>query len=321
MDPNAQNPNQPPRDWQPQQPTGPAPSYPQNPPASGHSPLGNAFDSNGNWQKPVEPALPTPQPLQSSYPTSPQQPHQQSPQQPGGSYNSDQFAPTQYGSQYSSQPQQHQSQQYSHQQPAPKASSGYGVEERPRKGKGRDLNLSKGEVILSDVRRHPIGVLQIYFVAGFVLLALLFGAGALVRYLNSTPQDGIVGGSAFPFPTSLITGLAFGLAILTVVIATIAIHVYRGNRLFVTNESVIQFVQRSLFDTKQQTIGLGNIEDVSYEQSGVMPHIFHYGTIRLSTEGEETTYYFRYAAHPKEQADKIIDAQEQFNRLHPEHHY
>jgi len=185
----------------------------------------------------------------------------------------------------------------------------------------RQLNLSKGEYIISDVRRHPIGVLQIYFVATFLLLVLLFGGGALVRYVSTTPQEGIVGGSAFPFPVELITGLAFGLGLLTVVIAAIAIHVYRGNRLFVTNESVIQHVQTSLFSTKQQTIGLGNIEDVSFEQSGIFPHMFHYGTIRLSTEGEETTYYFRFASHPKEQADKITDAQEAFNRLHPEHHY
>lgn len=279
MDPYANNPGEPQKEWQPSQP-----AQPQPPQAQPQSPYGAAFN---NWQQPVAQSPQQPQ--------APAQPPQPSPYQPPHPY-----APSPYSS--PAQPPR----------PAP--------EPQPLKGKGKHLNLSRGEVVLSDVRRHPIGVLQIYFVAAFVLLALLFGGGALVMYLNSTSHEGIVGGTAFPFPTTLITGLAFGLGLLTVVIAAIAIHVYRGNRLFVTNESIIQFIQTSLFSTKQQTISLGNIEDVSYEQSGVMPHIFNYGTIRLSTEGEETTYYFRYAAHPKDQAAKINDAQEAFIRTHPGEH-
>lgn len=214
------------------------------------------------------------------------------------------------------------SQAHSPQQPHWSAPTPAGItpHQGPISRAAKSLHLSKGEYVINDVRRHPIGVLQIYFVASVVLLALTFGSGALVRYLQTTPQEGIVGGSAFPFPIELLTGLAFALGLMTVVIAAIAVHVYRGNRLFVTNESVIQHVQTSLFSTKEQTISLGNIEDVSYEQSGIMPHIFHYGTVRLSTEGEETTYYFRYASHPKEQVTRIIEAQESFNNVHPDNH-
>ena len=182
----------------------------------------------------------------------------------------------------------------------------------------RHLNMSKGEVLLREIRRHPIGVLQIYFVAAIVLLALLVGGGALVRYIQTAPPEGIITDQAFPFPVETITWLAFGLGLMAVVISAIAIHVYNGNRLYLTNESVIQRVQSSLFHTKEQQIPLSNIEDVSYEQNGLFPHIFHYGTIRLSTEGEETTYYFRFAASPKEQVFHIVNAQEEFIRKHPE---
>jgi hypothetical protein len=40
-------------------------------------------------------------------------------------------------------------------------------------------------------------------------------------------------------------------------------------------------------------IDLSSIEDTSFSQAGVVQKIFGYGTFRLSTVGDETTYTFK----------------------------
>jgi uncharacterized membrane protein YdbT with pleckstrin-like domain len=182
------------------------------------------------------------------------------------------------------------------------------------------LNISAGEKVLSEMRRHPIGVLQIYISATLVLLALLVAAGVLVKFAHGHQSD-VVSGGPVNLPVGAILGIAAILGLLIVVIAAISIRVYHGNRLYLTNESVIQRIQNSLFDTREQQISLSRIDDVTYEQNGLLQHMFNYGTLRLSTEGEETTYYFHYAMNPRDEAARIVNAQEEFEHYHAPHRY
>ena len=71
------------------------------------------------------------------------------------------------------------------------------------------------------------------------------------------------------------------------------IMVYRGNKLFITNKHVIQMIMVSPMASSVNMIDLPSIEDTSFSQDGVMQKIFGYGTFRLSTVGEETTYTFK----------------------------
>lgn len=80
-----------------------------------------------------------------------------------------------------------------------------------------------------------------------------------------------------------------------VTIGLISYTVYRGNRLFVTNKHVIQMIMKSTVSTSVNTIDLSSIEDVSFHQDGLMQKIFGYGTFRLSTIGDETTYTFPFS--------------------------
>lgn len=70
---------------------------------------------------------------------------------------------------------------------------------------------------------------------------------------------------------------------------------YDGNRLFVTNKHVIQMVMTSPLASSVNMIDLASIEDASFAQNGILPKMFRYGTFRLSTIGDETTYTFDYA--------------------------
>lgn len=85
------------------------------------------------------------------------------------------------------------------------------------------------------------------------------------------------------------------LVITALMIGAVALIVYRGNRLFITNKHAIQMVMKSPVATSMNMIDLPSIEDASFHQNGLTQKILKYGTFRLSTIGDETTYTFTYS--------------------------
>jgi uncharacterized membrane protein YdbT with pleckstrin-like domain len=97
----------------------------------------------------------------------------------------------------------------------------------------------------------------------------------------------------------------------------IVVWVYQNNKFFLTNESVIQEIQTTLFAHNEQTVSLSNIEDASYTQHGLVQQLLGYGSIRLSTEGDETTYRFHYVTNPKKHIATLNNAVEAFKNGRP----
>lgn len=185
--------------------------------------------------------------------------------------------------------------------------------QRHEKSKRRfpTLNLSEGEYIISAVKRHPIGVLP------WVAMPLLFTIGALLAvpfyadfYRNATSTTGL------PSVDIVSLLLLFGIALVWL-IGFAAIYIYTQNKFFLTNESVIQEIRHSLFAHHEQTVSLANIEDASYRQTNILEQLFNYGSIRLSTEGDETTYRFAYVTNPKKQIAILNNAVEAFKNGRP----
>jgi len=171
------------------------------------------------------------------------------------------------------------------------------------------LNLSKGEYVLSAVKRHPIGILKIWGIGLVLVAAFMAMYFALFMGPNATGElQGIAGIAAAVMAIMLLFILA------GVFVAT---FVYNANRFYLTNESVIQEIQTSLFSKHEQTVSLSNIEDASYRQGGILPALLNYGTIRLSTEGDETTYRFSYVTNPKEHIATLNNAVEAFKNGRP----
>ncbi len=168
------------------------------------------------------------------------------------------------------------------------------------------LNLSKGEYIISEVRRHPIGLVAPLAIGGILALILILGVSAYPTLVpgNNPPFDAII------LPAVLCLAL---IALGTYIVA----WVYLNNKFFLTNESVIQEIQTTLFAHNEQTVSLGNIEDASYVQTGIFQIMFNYGSIRLSTEGDETTYRFHYVSNPKQQIAILNNAVEAFKNGRP----
>lgn len=169
------------------------------------------------------------------------------------------------------------------------------------------LNLSKGEVVLLDIKRHPIGLLVPLAAGGFILLFLVI---ALILYPMNSTELGL--------PDFGLAALIIGLIMTLVGIGTgISVWVYLQNQFYMTNESVIQEIQHSLFSRHEQTVSLGSIEDASFKKSGILQTMLDYGTIRLSTEGEETTYQFHYVANPRRQVAFLNNGVEAFKNGRP----
>ncbi|HEU5121531.1 MAG TPA: hypothetical protein VFT59_01695 [Candidatus Saccharimonadales bacterium] len=172
------------------------------------------------------------------------------------------------------------------------------------------LNLSEAEYIISAVRRHPIGLLIPVGTTAFMVILI---ASLMINYDAIVIAMGIVD----PLPFGVILPIGSLLILLFLMFGYIAYWVYINNRFFLTNESVIQEIQTSLFARHEQTVSLTNIEDASFEQRGILQTLLDYGSIRLSTEGDETTYRFNYVANPKRHIAILNNAVEAFKNGRP----
>src|SRR5690606_34489847 len=130
------------------------------------------------------------------------------------------------------------------------------------------LNLSEGEHIILDVRRHPIGL---FLPVGVTFLTLVLILGFAAAYpLIVTPSS-----AGFALPSGGdIWLVAILLSLLVAIFGYFATWIYMQNKFFMTNESVIQEIQHSLFSKHEQTVSLGSIEDASYRHANFIQTIF-----------------------------------------------
>ena len=173
------------------------------------------------------------------------------------------------------------------------------------------IHLSRGEYIIMEVRRHPIGLLSIW--ALMILLVVVTLAIIPLYGMNRESVASIFSIAVNDLPSEVsLTMPILALAGLFVLGGLIAVYVYNGNLFYLTNESIIQFIQNSIFSTKEQQINLVNVDDVSYKQQGILQQVLHYGTVRISTEGDERNpYVFYFVANPQVVTRTINDAMEE----------
>lgn len=177
------------------------------------------------------------------------------------------------------------------------------------KKKFPDINLSPHEYVVISIPRHFIGILIPAFVTTLctaLAMSILTNYSFIAETLN-LPASSL----------GLVLFVGILLTILFVLGGYAALWIYLNNRFFLTNESVIQEIQTGLFTHKEQTVSLANIEDASYDQVGPIQTLLNYGSIRLSTEGDETTYKFDFVANPKHHIAILNNAVEAFKNGRP----
>lgn len=111
--------------------------------------------------------------------------------------------------------------------------------------------------------------------------------------------------------------ILFALLAATTIIGLVSWRIYKGNRLYITNKHAIQTVMDSLVSSSFNIIDLSSIEDASFRQDSLLQKIFQYGTFRLATVGDETTYTFKYSditPNDLEAVTKLISNAKKLNR-------
>lgn len=147
------------------------------------------------------------------------------------------------------------------------------------------LKLDEGEYVEYFFKRAKVCLWMIWGAtfAGLVMILLAF----LIVLMNQTAIDEM--GKNFLFI------ILFALLATAIIIWMIALKIYNGNKLYVTNKHVIQMIMNSPVSTSINIIDLESVEDASFSQHNLLQKLFHYGTFRLATVGEETTYTFPYS--------------------------
>ncbi|MBQ6570756.1 PH domain-containing protein [Candidatus Saccharibacteria bacterium] len=157
------------------------------------------------------------------------------------------------------------------------------------------LSLEDGEYVVLSIARSRLGLIFVWFseIVGFLVLTLI------LLSFGSSSDSALAPATSF---IRLIIFCLYGVLILTGVVGT---KVYLDNKMYITNKRAIQISSNALFHKSTNIIELSRIEDVSYAQAGLLDYLFHMGTIRMSTVGDETTYTFRFVDTPTDEIKTI----------------
>ena len=147
------------------------------------------------------------------------------------------------------------------------------------------LKLDEGEYVEFFFKRAKIVLKMIWWstFAGLVIVLV----GFLIVVMQQDALDDM--GRRFLFI------LLFALLAAAVIIWMMSLKIYNGNKLYITNKHVTQMVMHSPVSTSINIIDLESVEDASFHQKNLFQKIFRYGTLRLSTVGDETTYTFPFS--------------------------
>lgn len=171
------------------------------------------------------------------------------------------------------------------------------------------IEFDDDEVLLAEVRKHPIGLIFIsitgIFIASILMIALM--ALALSTETLGLEFDEISGG----LKGGLIAG-GTTLALLTLAVTAITIFIYNRNVVYITNEKIAQVMYRSIFNRIVTQLGINNVQDVTITQRGILPRVFNYGTMLIETAGEVPNCAFTFVPKPYDNAHVIIEAHEAY---------
>lgn len=176
-----------------------------------------------------------------------------------------------------------------------------------------NVHLDDGDFVIGVIRRNMIGLL-VPFITGMFLVSVAFFF--LFNYDLIAKSLQLTGTIAQPI-TILLPVIIF--VLLVIIGEYIVYFIYSNNTFILTNDNIIQNIQTGLFSKSEHIVSLDNVEDASFSQDGVIQQLLNYGSIRLSTVGNETTYRFTYVSNPKEQITTLHHAIEDFKDRHVLH--
>lgn len=165
-------------------------------------------------------------------------------------------------------------------------------------------NIDDDEQVLAVVRRHPFGIVKLYIQ---VIVGLL-GSAALIYVLlpGAFPPEDY--GTLYTFIG--IAAVVVGIVMLFIV--AIATILYNMSQLVITDKTITQTIQVSLFNRKVSQLAVSSVEDVTANKNGFFPTIFNYGRLLIETAGEQENFHFDYCPHADHYAKLVLETRQQY---------
>ena len=162
------------------------------------------------------------------------------------------------------------------------------------------IDLEEDEYVELGINRSKIGLILIWAgeVFGFIALTVVL----VVLLSNGGTESSLQINEAARSYFNMIIFALYGVLLISGLVGT---YIYNRNHLVVTNKRVFHQVRSNLLASSTNIIELQSIEDVSFQQKGLIDYIFRLGTIRMSTVGDETTYTFTYVDTPRDEIKLI----------------
>ena len=175
------------------------------------------------------------------------------------------------------------------------------------------IELDANEKILYEIRKHPVGLIGVYFIGLFVTSGLFIGT-LLLAFLLGSDKASLGTSLEVLRPVVLLFGGV--LSVLALAATAIGAYLYQSNVVYVTTEKIAQVLYRNIFNRKISQLSIGDIQDVTTTQKGVLAQIFNYGTLTIETSGEQANYVFTFTPKPYEASKAIVSAHEENLKLY-----
>jgi uncharacterized membrane protein YdbT with pleckstrin-like domain len=168
------------------------------------------------------------------------------------------------------------------------------------------IEFDADEQLICEIRKHPIGLFFIYLtgISIALIVALAIGTLGFSNFLS----DEVGASSSSVQSVAVFMGFIFVLVILAMM--TIQAILYVNNVIFVTSEKIAQILYINLFNKKISQLSIGDVQDVTVTQKGILAHMFNYGTLIIETAGEQQNYTFTYIPRPYEYSKQIVGSHE-----------
>ncbi len=166
-----------------------------------------------------------------------------------------------------------------------------------------EIDLEHDEYVVLHIKRSRVGIA---FIWGVVAL-MAFALSIILIYFATNGPTGVDGTVIQLNDASkhYLRIIVLALYILFFFGGVVGQSIYNSNHIYVTNRRVIQKSRNSIFSNSTNIIELRRIEDVSFRQGSLIDHLCHFGTLRMSTVGDETTYTLKYVDTPHDEVNTI----------------
>ena len=174
----------------------------------------------------------------------------------------------------------------------------------------RFIEFDDEEEMLAEIRKHPVGLFFVEITGLLITLTVTIAVVVLALNLDFLGIDSTEGSGLLARNLIGMSGIILG--VLGIIATLIVSILYTSNVVFVTNDKIAEVAYISLFNRRITQLGIGNVEDVTVSQRGILPHIFNYGSLLIETAGETTNPAFTYVPDPQNNSRVIIEAHEAY---------